>query len=220
MTLKQLNKNDRVSIIGFNNKAYKMCGFISVNYVGKLKLNKVINDLIGHNEANISEGIILALNTLKNRAIPNENSALVLFSLTNSGNLQRIKLYLEDFKDFKFAFHCIGLGPDHNSRLLNFLSSSGTYTCATLDTLYEMYSKLIISFTTGRIFDIDAKLMVSSAIPAQISKIFKYPRSIQLGTKLNIVFLVIIKPFSKEIRDTLQIWAKVHYNNTTLQFKN
>ena len=212
--IKELSPNDRLSLVGFNSKVYKLIGLVAGTYSGKLKLNRVVKELACEGDTEVVEAVKMGLRVLKNRIYINNNSSVVLLSaspdLNSNSALERAEESLEEFKDIEFSFNSIGLSSGHSAELLNFYSLTGNYRAiASPCSLSEAFPGIFTSLKTGKIHNLALSISASSAIPVEISKVFKHSSTLQFGKTLSIVFLMTAKHFIGEMNERIHLNAKI-----------
>lgn len=207
---------DRIGIIGFNSRVFKLTGLVAGNVSGKLKLEKAIKDMTAEGSSDVLEAIRLALYLLKGRLFVNNNATVLLFSATPDEFpdtvLERSENCLSEYKDLEFSINSFGLGPRQDSELLNYLSLSGTYTYIPHPVSFNKHLNSVLpSILTGKIHNLALSLSLSSLLPVEISKIFQHPSSLNYGSTLNIIFLLSFNAANENFKDKIYINAKISH---------
>ena len=213
--LKDITINDRVSIIGYNTRVFKLSGLVVGNFTGVLKLNRIIEDLSGEGEADIIEAVSMGLLLLKNRIFVNNNTSILLVSSApdayNSTVLERSEWVQSDLKDLNTSLTAIGLSESHNSELLNFLSVSGDYHYFN-DRSWPSKSRTVTdALFKKKLYNLSVSLSVSSVLQVEITKIFHHAKHLEYGKNLCIVFIMSIKQAFEDVKDRVHINAKLSH---------
>ena len=213
--LKDLTSSDRVSIIGYNTRVFKLSGLVIGNFTGILKLNRIIEELTVEGEADIVEALSMGLLLLKNRIFVNNNTSILLISSApdayNSTVLERSEWVQSDFKDLSTSLTAIGLSESHNSELLNFLSVSGDYYYFNDHSWPSKYKTVTESLFRKKLYNLSVSLSVSSVLQVEISKIFHHAKHLEYGKNLCIVFIMNIKQAFEDVKDRVHINAKLSH---------
>lgn len=219
--LKLLSENDRMSIVGFNTRAHKLSGLVAGNYSGILKLTRIIKDLHAEGDLDIIEGLTMGFLVLKNRIFINANTSIILLSsgpdTYNSTVLERSEYIPNSIKDLNSYIYILGLGSHHNAELLNYLSTSGTYTYIDSPSLLPPHTSLLSPLFKKKLSNLSVSLSVSSVLPVEISKVFNYKKNLELGKTLNVLFIITVNMASDDVKDKVHVNAKVSYKFDCLE---
>lgn len=120
---------DRVSIIGFSDQAYIFCPLTVMNEEGKLKVERIVQDLGPTGGTHIESGVRAALHLLADRRMVNQLTAIMLLSDGCDNDTQtvneRIRQAINEFKpkiQENFKMHTFGYGTDHDSVIMNLMA--------------------------------------------------------------------------------------------------
>lgn len=214
--VQMVGPNDRIGILGFNNRVIKLSGLVAGDVSGKLKLERVIRDMKAEGSADLLEAVRLALYLLKGRLFVNNNASVILFSVTPDefpeSAMERAEHCFTEYKDLEYSINGFGLGDFHNSELLNYISLSGVYTYIPHPVSFNKHlTSVFPSILTGKIHNLALSLSVSSLLPVEISKIFQHPSSLDYGSTLNIIFLMNFAIVNENAKDRVHINAKISH---------
>lgn len=214
--LHNLGSCDRIGVLGFNSRVFKIAGLVAGNVSGKMKLEKAIKEMRAEGSSDVLEAVRLALYLLKGRLFVNNNATVMLFSATPDEFpetvLERAENCLSEYKDLEYSINSFGLGPLQNSELLNYLSLSGTYTHIPHPVSFNKHlNQALPSILTGKIHNLVLSLSISSLLPVEISKIFQHPSSLNYGSTLSVIFLLNFNAANENFKDKIYINAKVSH---------
>lgn len=222
--VKLISENDRMSIVGFNTKAYKLSGLVAGNYSGILKLTRLIKDLHAEGDLDIIEGLTMGLLVLKNRIFINTNTSVILLSsgpdTYNNTVLERAEHLPQSIKDLNSCLYILGLGNHHNPELLNYLSASGAYTYINSPESLSNFRSILNPVFKKKLPNLSVSLSVSSVLPVEISKVFNYKKTLELGKTLNVLFIITVNMASDDVKDKVHVNAKVSYKFDSLETSN
>ena len=136
---------DRISLIGFNDKAYCFCPLTVMNEAGKAKVISIIKDLDPVGGTNIEEGVNAALHILADRKVVNQISSILLLSDGCDNDIKTVNARVqEQFYSYKpkikekFRMYTFGYGRDHDSRVMNLMAEENNGKFYYIENEYEI----------------------------------------------------------------------------------
>ena len=203
--LSKLNRHDRVSIVGYNEVAFKLCPLTLASKENTGKIYNCVRNIEGTGTGNIHDGITMGLNILNNRRMHNTVSAVILFAKPE-GSIEKVRSMIRgsDFSTNSIYFYLFGLG-EHSSEFLNMICSetNGTY----YNIPHPLAFPSAFGSCMGEILGIYAENfrvnleLVPSAVPLSLERVYICQSHIISGKTTEVCALLIVMPCTSRSLD-------------------
>ncbi|CAG9316790.1 unnamed protein product [Blepharisma stoltei] len=214
-----LNDGDRVSIVVFSDNAQRIIKLTAINEVGKVEVERAINNMNIIGSTNIVSGLEKGLKVASDRRIVNQVTSILLLSdgCDDSGDtvLSRAAGCSNEFKSLiksSYTVHTFGYGADHDAKVMQEIarSNSGNFYYV------EDPKDIPIAFANcfGELASLVAdKIQVAlitqpCSIPFHLSKVYSENgdsnfsmAQVHAGDKKDSVFLLKFPPITDRVPD-------------------
>jgi hypothetical protein len=195
----KLSKCDRMSIIAFNDSAFKLIPLTSATYHNQSKLLKSFHLIQGSGGCNLAEGLTSGLTVLGMRRMCNTISSLILFSKCDQV-LQKVKEIIKKAEiSTNFFVYIFGLG-EHSTEALSSLFSekiANYYNVPHPSTLFQAFGSCFGDLTSlyADGLKVTAEL-IRSVVPFSIEKVYDHRSYVTSGKPLEICIHLHLMPCS------------------------